>query len=69
MINLPTFPRDNQYVHPVPVDELRTHVVDMPSGARRSSRVRADALGRSAFHRHLRCHMAARMFRKVRVED
>ena len=48
--------------------QLRKHVVDMPPGAKRSFRVRADALGRWAFHCHLLYHMAAGMFREVRVE-
>ena len=48
---------------------LRKHVVDMPPGTRRSFRVRADALGRWAFHCHLLYHMAAGMFREVRVEE
>ena len=48
--------------------QLRKHVVDMPPGSRRSFRVRADALGRWAFHCHLLYHMAAGMFREVRVE-
>ena len=47
---------------------LRKHVIDMPPGTRRSFRVRADALGRWAFHCHLLYHMAAGMFREVRVE-
>ena len=47
---------------------LRKHVVDMPPGSRRSFRVRADALGRWAFHCHLLYHMAAGMFREVRVD-
>ena len=47
---------------------LRKHVVDMPPGTRRSFRVRADALGRWAFHCHLLYHMAAGMFREVRVD-
>ena len=49
--------------------QLRKHVVDMPPGAKRSFRVRADALGRWAFHCHLLYHMAAGMFREVRVEE
>ena len=49
--------------------QIRKHVVDMPPGARRSFRVRADALGRWAFHCHLLYHMAAGMFREVRVEE
>ena len=48
---------------------LRKHVVDMPPGTRRSFRVRADALGRWAFHCHLLYHMAAGMFREVRVDE
>ncbi len=48
---------------------LRKHVVDMPPGTRRSFRVRADALGRWAFHCHLLYHMAAGMFREVRVVE
>ena len=49
--------------------QLRKHVVDMPPGTRRSLRVRADALGRWAFHCHLLYHMAAGMFREVRVDE
>jgi CopA family copper-resistance protein len=48
--------------------QLRKHIVDMPPGTRRSFRVRADALGRWAFHCHLLYHMAAGMFREVRVD-
>ena len=48
---------------------LRKHIVDMPPGSKRSFRVRADALGRWAFHCHLLYHMAAGMFREVRVEE
>ena len=48
---------------------LRKHVVDMPPGTRRSFRVRADALGRWAFHCHLLYHMAAGMFREVRTDE
>jgi CopA family copper-resistance protein len=48
---------------------LRKHTVDMPPGSRRSFRVRADALGRWAFHCHLLFHMEAGMFREVRVEE
>ena len=48
---------------------VRKHTVDMPPGTRRSFRVRADALGRWAFHCHLMFHMAAGMFREVRVEE
>lgn len=48
---------------------LRKHTVDMPPGTRRSYRVRADALGRWAFHCHLLYHMEAGMMREVRVEE
>ena len=48
---------------------LRKHMVDMPPGTKRSFRVRADALGRWAFHCHLLYHMAAGMFREVRVDE
>ena len=48
---------------------VRKHTVDMPPGTRRSFRVRADALGRWAFHCHLLFHMEAGMFREVRVEE
>ena len=48
---------------------LRKHIVDMPPGTKRSFRVRADALGRWAFHCHLLYHMAAGMFREVRVNE
>lgn len=47
---------------------LRKHIIDMPPGTRRSFRVRADALGRWAFHCHLLFHMTAGMFREVRVK-
>jgi CopA family copper-resistance protein len=47
---------------------LRKHTVDMPPGSKRSFRVRADALGRWAFHCHLLYHMEAGMMREVRVE-
>lgn len=47
---------------------LRKHTVDMPPGTRRSYRVRADALGRWAYHCHLFFHMESGMFREVRVE-
>jgi CopA family copper-resistance protein len=49
--------------------QVRKHIVDMPPGTKRSFRVRADALGRWAFHCHLLYHMAAGMFREVRVEE
>jgi CopA family copper-resistance protein len=48
---------------------VRKHTVDMPPGSRRAFRVRADALGRWAFHCHLLFHMEAGMFREVRVEE
>lgn len=48
--------------------QLRKHTVDMPPGTRRSYRVRADALGRWAFHCHLLYHMEAGMMREVRIE-
>lgn len=48
---------------------LRKHTIDMPPGTRRSYRVRADALGRWAYHCHLFFHMEAGMFREVRVEE
>ena len=48
---------------------LRKHTIDMPPGTKRSYRVRADALGRWAYHCHLMFHMEAGMFREVRVEE
>jgi CopA family copper-resistance protein len=48
---------------------LRKHTVDVPPGTKRSFRVRADALGRWAFHCHLLYHMEAGMMREVRVEE
>ena len=48
---------------------VRKHTVDMPPGSRRSYRVRADALGRWAYHCHLFYHMESGMFREVRVEE
>ncbi len=48
---------------------VRKHVVDMPPGTKRSFRVRADALGRWAFHCHLLYHMEAGMLREVRVDE
>lgn len=47
---------------------VRKHTVDMPPGTKRSYRVRADALGRWAYHCHLLYHMEAGMMREVRVE-
>ena len=48
---------------------VRKHTVDMPPGTRRSYRVRADALGRWAFHCHLLYHMDGGMMREVRIEE
>ncbi|WP_202839768.1 copper resistance system multicopper oxidase [Luteimonas saliphila] len=48
---------------------VRKHTVDMPPGTKRSYRVRADALGRWAYHCHLLYHMDAGMMREVRVEE
>lgn len=48
---------------------LRKHTVDMPPGTRRSYRVRADALGRWAYHCHLLYHMEAGMMREVQVVE
>ena len=48
---------------------LRKHTVDMPPGTKRSYRVRADALGRWAYHCHLLYHMEAGMMREVKVEE
>ncbi len=48
--------------------QVRKHTIDMPPGARRSYRVRADAAGRWAFHCHLLYHMEAGMMREVRIE-
>ena len=48
--------------------QVRKHTVDMPPGTKRSYRVRADALGRWAYHCHLFFHMEAGMFREVRVD-
>lgn len=49
--------------------QVRKHTVDMPPGTRRSYRVRADALGRWAYHCHLLYHMDGGMMREVRVEE
>jgi CopA family copper-resistance protein len=49
--------------------QVRKHTIDMPPGTRRAYRVRADALGRWAFHCHLLYHMEAGMFREVRVQQ
>jgi CopA family copper-resistance protein len=49
--------------------QVRKHTVDMPPGTRRSYRVRADALGRWAYHCHLLYHMEAGMMREVQVVE
>lgn len=49
--------------------QVRKHTVDMPPGTRRSYRVRADALGRWAYHCHLLYHMDGGMMREVQVEE
>jgi len=48
---------------------VRKHTVDVQPGTKRSYRVRADALGRWAYHCHLLYHMEAGMFREVRVDE
>ena len=48
---------------------VRKHTVDMPPGSKRSYRVRADALGRWAYHCHLLYHMESGMMREVRVQE
>jgi CopA family copper-resistance protein len=48
---------------------VRKHTVDMPPGTKRSYRVRADALGRWAYHCHLLYHMEGGMMREVRVVE
>ena len=48
---------------------LRKHTIDIPPGARRTYRVRADALGSWAYHCHMLYHMEAGMMRKVKVEE
>ncbi|MDH4909371.1 copper resistance system multicopper oxidase [Xanthomonas euvesicatoria] len=48
--------------------QVRKHTIDMPPGTRRTYRVRADVLGRWAYHCHLLYHMEAGMMREVRVE-
>ncbi|HEU4891622.1 MAG TPA: copper resistance system multicopper oxidase [Vicinamibacterales bacterium] len=49
--------------------QVRKHTIDMPPGTKRAYRVRADALGRWAYHCHLLFHMEAGMFREVRVVE
>jgi len=46
---------------------VRRHTVTVPAGHSRSYRVRADALGRWAYHCHMLLHMELGMFREVRV--
>lgn len=48
---------------------VRKHTIDMPPGTKRSYRVRADALGRWAYHCHLLYHMESGMMREVIVEE
>ena len=48
---------------------VRKHTIDMPPGSKRSYRVRADALGRWAYHCHLFFHMESGMFREVLVQE
>ena len=48
---------------------VRKHTIDMPPGSKRSYRVRADALGRWAYHCHLLYHMEAGMMREVEVKE
>ncbi len=48
---------------------VRKHTIDMPPGSKRSYRVRADALGRWAYHCHLLYHMEAGMMREVQVKE
>ncbi|TCZ84328.1 copper resistance system multicopper oxidase [Lysobacter sp. N42] len=49
--------------------QVRKHTIDMPPGSKRSYRVRADALGRWAFHCHLLYHMESGMMRDVEVHE
>ena len=48
---------------------VRKHTIDMQPGSKRSYRVRADALGRWAFHCHLLYHMESGMMREVQVHE
>ncbi|GAB2503613.1 copper resistance system multicopper oxidase [Lysobacter humi (ex Lee et al. 2017)] len=48
---------------------VRKHTIDMPPGSVRSYRVRADALGRWAYHCHLLYHMESGMMREVEVRE
>jgi FtsP/CotA-like multicopper oxidase with cupredoxin domain len=47
---------------------VRRHTVTVPPGHERSYRMRADALGRWAYHCHMLLHMELGMFREVRVD-
>jgi CopA family copper-resistance protein len=49
--------------------QVRKHTIDMPPGSRRTYRVRADALGRWAYHCHLLYHMESGMMREVEVKE
>jgi CopA family copper-resistance protein len=48
---------------------VRKHTIDMQPGSKRSYRVRADALGRWAYHCHLLYHMESGMMREVQVRE
>jgi FtsP/CotA-like multicopper oxidase with cupredoxin domain len=48
---------------------VRKHTIDMPPGSKRSYRVRADALGRWAYHCHMLYHMESGMMRDVEVRE
>lgn len=48
---------------------VRKHTIDMQPGSKRSYRVRADALGRWAYHCHLLFHMESGMMREVEVRE
>ena len=49
--------------------QVRKHTIDMQPGSRRTYRVRADALGRWAYHCHLLYHMESGMMRSVEVQE
>jgi len=49
--------------------QVRKHTIDMQPGSRRTYRVRADALGRWAYHCHLLYHMESGMMRTVEVRE
>ena len=48
---------------------VRKHTIDMQPGSKRSYRVRADAIGRWAYHCHLLYHMESGMMRDVEVRE